>query len=376
MERLDHYDEEDEHAEAKKLWVNTVRAQTLDRFYNQKLSRNQWEASPCWAPHRRGRREIHSRYECFDDMDEKPEKELKKVLTDKVLQRDRDAIRHISKRVQNEETWKMAWKHMEQERRQDIRHDFKQRQHYNNLLMHLSGQPYRNQEESTSTTRFNNCSQRTDELAAPREVAHFKDVTSLTDFRGLIHADNHHALEALMPGYGHEMSMEFRQRATSSSKASFPPPPAAATPRRHSLPSRELSHEEVSLTTERIPVSKQRLSNVGTRRHDNTLKKHSKAQYASTAAPPPPDQKRQLLNEDFSPKTTLRDPGRVTGDFERTDHANLNHGPYGSESPKRKGMELLPPASRSYVYPVLVATSPKAKGAQANIRLYRGRKCY
>lgn len=260
----------------------------------------------------------------------------------------------------------MAWKHMEQERRQDIRHDFKQRQHYNNLLMHLSGQPYRNQEESTSTTRFNNCSQRTDELAAPREVAHFKDVTSLTDFRGLIHADNHHALEALMPGYGHEMSMEFRQRATSSSKASFPPPPAAATPRRHSLPSRELSHEEVSLTTERIPVSKQRLSNVGTRRHDNTLKKHSKAQYASTAAPPPPDQKRQLLNEDFSPKTTLRDPGRVTGDFERTDHANLNHGPYGSESPKRKGMELLPPASRSYVYPVLVATSPKAKGAQAS----------
>jgi hypothetical protein len=255
---------------------------------------------------------------------------------------------------------------MEQERRQDIRHDFRQRQHYNNLLMHLSGQPFKNQEESTSSTRFNNCSQRTDELAVPREVAQFKDVTTLNDFRGLVHADNSHAIEALMPGYGHELSVEFKQRATASSKASFPAPPAAMTPRRLSLPSREGSHEEVSLTTERIPVSKQRLSNVGTRRHDSTLKKHSKAQFLSTAAPPPPDQKRQLLNEDFSPKTTLRDPGRCTGDFERTDHANLSHGPYGSESPKRKGMELLPPATRSMVYPVLAATSPNAKGAQAS----------
>merc|ERR1712187_795619 len=109
MERMDHYDEETEEWEAKKVWINTTRAEILDRFYNQKLSRDQKEAAPYWAPHKRAGREVHDSHEhFFADFDAKPQKELKKVLTKTVLQRDRDAIRTITKRIQNEETWKQA----------------------------------------------------------------------------------------------------------------------------------------------------------------------------------------------------------------------------------------------------------------------------
>lgn len=257
---------------------------------------------------------------------------------------------------------------MEQERRQDIRHDFKQRQSYNDLLMQLSGQPVRMRDESQDI-RHNNCSERSLQLSVAREPPPISDVTSQTDFRGLFHADNEHALEALFPGNGHELSVEFRQRATASTKAGWPAPSKAQTPRgKCKKGSREKAlQKEASLTTERVPIARARLDSVGTRIDDDTLKNYSKAQFLSTAAPPPPAQKSQLLHEDFSPHSTLHDPHRVTGTFQRTDQSTLNHGPFHPSSPGgRKAMEHLPPAQRSYTYPVLVPTSPSAKGAQAS----------
>lgn len=215
--------------------------------------------------------------------------------------------------------------------------------------------------------RHNNCSQRTDSLAVSLPDHPITDVTSQTDFRGLFHADNEHALEALYPGAGHELSVEFRQRATASVKPGFPAPPAAQTPRKHGKKgSRERAlTEDVSLTTESVPISRTRLDSVATRTHDDTLKKYSKAQFLSTEAPPPPPQRSQLLREDFSPKATLSDPGRVTGSFQRTEQGHLPHRTSASPKAKNKGMESLPPAQRSYTYPVLVTTTPTAKGAQA-----------
>lgn len=365
MERMDHYDEEADEHEAKKTFVNTTRAQTLDRFYNKKLNRDQLEASQSWAPHRRARREVSDCHEhFFGDLDSKPEKELKKVLTKMVLQRDRDAIRAISTRVQNEETWKVAWKHMEQERRQDIRHDFRHRQSYNDLLMQLSGQPVRQRDWESQDLRLNNCSQRTESLSVARDVPVPTDVTSLTDYRGLFHCDNAHALEALFPGSGHELSVEFRQGATASVKPGYPAPPKATTPRKTGYGSRDKAMQQSStLTQERVPISKDRLDCVAARTNCEVLKSYSKAQFLPTSAPPPPNQRQQLLREDFSPQSTLNDPFRVTGSFQRTEQGSLSHGPFQKKT-RPATMESLPPAQRSYTYPMLAPTSPTAKGAQ------------
>jgi hypothetical protein len=368
MERLDHFDEEDDQWQAKKCYVNTVRAQTLDRFYNKKLNQKHLATSQSWAPHRRAGREVNDCHDhFFGDLDSKPEKQLKKVLTPMVLQRDRDAVRAITSRIQNEETWKLAWKHMEQERRLDIRHDFRQRQSYNDLLMHLSGQPVRQRDPADSQEpRFNSCSQRTEALCMSRETPEIQDVTSQTDFRGLFHADNEHALEALFPGSGHEMSVEFRQRATDSTKAGWPAPEAASTPRLKSKNREKMMQKDCSLSTASVPVSRPRLDSVATRHHDETLKDYSKAQFLSTVAPPPPMQKKQLLREDFSPKTMLQDPARVTGTFQRIDQGTMPHAPYHPSSPKnvRKAVEGLPPGQRAFTYPVLAAT-PSNQRSQA-----------
>jgi hypothetical protein len=263
---------------------------------------------------------------------------------------------------------------MEQERRQDIRHQHRQRQSYNDLLMQLSGQPVREREwesQANQDLRLNNCSQNTDSLSVPRDCPAIKDVTSQTDFRGLYHADNEHALEALFPGRGHELSIEFRQRATASSQAGWPAPPAAQTPRNKGSRgnSEKNLQKEACLTREKIPVSKTRLDMTAARHDDETLKAYSKEQFLSRTAPPPPDQKVQLLHEDFSPKTTLNDPGRVTGNFQRTQQFTLDHGPWKpGSSPKHKtgkGMENLPPPKKPLTYPVLALSSPTAKGAQA-----------
>jgi len=194
------------------------------------------------------------------------------------------------------------------------------------------------------------------------------DVTSQSDFRGLFHADNEHALEALYPGNGHQLSVEFRQSATDSTKAGWPAPPAASTPRLLGKKGgREKALREKSITKEMVPISKTRLDGVATRIHDECLKDHSKAQFLSHVAPPPPDQRKQLLKDDFSPKTMMQDPGRVTGLFQRTEHGSLSH-LQGEGSPKQKNMESLPPAQRSFTYPVMAPTSPNARGAQAGMK--------
>lgn len=200
----------------------------------------------------------------------------------------------------------------------------------------------------------NNCSSRVEELAAHRPAAKAADVTKLVDFRGLVHADQAHALEALMPGHGHELSSTFCARLTESAVAGWPPPPEARTPRKSRGPSmEEVLQSEASLATgPPVPVSTHRIQAVAGRSHDEALKQHSKAQFLSTTAPPPPDQNKTILREDFSPNATLQDPGRKTGNLIRTDHS--------STLLQSKSSMHLPPPTRSYVYPVLAPASPKA----------------
>eukprot|EP00928_Gymnodinium_smaydae_P078646 TRINITY_DN62753_c0_g1_i1.p1 TRINITY_DN62753_c0_g1~~TRINITY_DN62753_c0_g1_i1.p1 ORF type:complete len:618 (+),score=130.08 TRINITY_DN62753_c0_g1_i1:330-2183(+) len=370
MERLDRFDNQTLEQEAKKTFVNTMRVQTLDRFYNRKLVRNQLESSTSWAPHLRGRREVHSMHEQFDsDFASRPQKELKKVMTDSVLQKDRDGIRRIADRIQNEETWKMVWKQMEQERRADIRADLQMRQTHTDMLMQLSGQPLRASESTHSLP--NNCSERTESLARPKLEKFPKDVTRHTDFRGLVHADEQHALEALFPGYGHELSVEFRENTTRSCAPGWPKPhPRADTPVRNTKKTREQIARGESVAKHAIPASEPRLENLGARGHnDQVLKEHSKVQFLTNAAPPPPNQQDILLTEDWSPSTSLRDPGRVTGEFSRTKQfsATAPTQPAKSTTVGGQAMGHAPPPTKPFVYPMLASSSPRAKPQGFNI---------
>jgi len=356
MERLDRFDQEQENLEAKKTFVNTTRVQTLDRFYNRKLERSQLESAASWAPHRHAHRQVHSIHETFEGgLDEKPEKQLKKVLTAKVLERDREAVRTIADRIQKEETWKMVWSQMEQERREDIRADLQARQAHTDRLMLMSGQPVRpghlnHQSRSSSSVRG-------EELAKAKRQPKLKDVTCMEDFKGLIHtAHNEHVLEALFPGSGLGMSVEFRSQATQSSEPGWPPGPRAETPRRRRRrpakgppPQEENEH---SLFKPSIPVPRQRLERIGSRSDPDLLSKHAKVQFLPTTAPPALDQKKTLLNEDWTPSTTLNDASRVTGSFARTDHGIT------PTSPTSKAKEHMPVPRRSYVYPVIAESSP------------------
>lgn len=256
---------------------------------------------------------------------------------------------------------------MEQERRQDIRADLQMRQAHTDRLMAMSGQPI--VQDRSHPALPNNCSTRSLELSQPRQVQLPKDVTNLTDFRGLVHADNEHALEALYPGFGHDLSVGFRESATRSIEPGWPAPPAAETPRRpHKSKSRE-HHMKKGGTMMKgsIPASSHRLEKIATRTNEDILLKHSKAQFLQTRAPPPPNQRKSLLHEDFSPTSTLQDPLRVTGDyFSRTDQSL--HPAFSEGGFARKAQESLPPPVRSMVYPVVVASqpsSPKARSSQA-----------
>merc|ERR1719282_473498 len=139
-------------------------------------------------------------------------------MTPFVLEKDQEAGHMIAQKIQNEETFKMAWKHWEEERREHIRLDFRHRQHYNDVLMHAAGQPVRSRQTQVS---LNNCSTRTEQLSAHKEAAQHGDVTKHSDFRGLFHADNEHALEALLPGSGHEQSIEWREQTSANAKGSW-----------------------------------------------------------------------------------------------------------------------------------------------------------
>mmetsp|Transcript_72875 Transcript_72875/g.236785 ORF Transcript_72875/g.236785 Transcript_72875/m.236785 type:complete len:575 (-) Transcript_72875:201-1925(-) len=363
MERLDQFDGDREEWEAKKCFVNTTRVQTLDRFYNRKHERSQQETSSSWAPHIRAKREVHSSHETFDStFGEKPSKELKKVFTETVLKGDREAIRNIASRMQNEETWKQVYKQMEQERRSDLRADLQQRQAHTDRLMLLSGQPLCPHHATRSTEVID--SERTHELAGHRELHKPIDVTVLSDFRGLIHADNPHAMEALFPGSGYEHSMEFRARATASCEPGWPAPARAETPPiGKKAQSRELQvRKEVSLSHLSVPASAYRLEAIGGRSHDEALVNHSMSQFLPTVAAPPPDQSASLLNEDWSPSATMRDRARVTGSFARTSTSSVAGSPSN---------ESRPPPRRSMVYPMVAPTSPSAALRVANNGLSR-----
>lgn len=359
MERLDKYDEEQERWEAKKTFVNTSRVQSLDRLFSRKLERMNQETATSWAPHRHSHSQVHGYHETFDgSMDEKPEKQLKKVYTPTVLERDREAVRSIAGRIQKEETWKAVWSQMEQERRADLRADLRARQAYTDRLMAVSGQPVPPAREHQS---LNSCTERSEELARHKKPMRPDDVTAITDFAGLVHAAaNAPVLEALFPGAGTSMSEEFRAEATLMTEPGWPPPPKAATPRRRRrLQARqEAEVARQSLSKPGIPVPAERFQhNMGSRSSPELLAKHSKVQFERTSAPPPPDQKDTLLQEDWSPASTLqRHGGRASAsDFSRT---SPSVAPGGSKDDRAK--ESLPAPTRSFVYPVLVETSPRA----------------
>eukprot|EP00747_Dinoflagellata_sp_TGD_P165799 gnl/TRDRNA2_/TRDRNA2_187664_c0_seq1.p1 gnl/TRDRNA2_/TRDRNA2_187664_c0~~gnl/TRDRNA2_/TRDRNA2_187664_c0_seq1.p1 ORF type:complete len:626 (-),score=103.22 gnl/TRDRNA2_/TRDRNA2_187664_c0_seq1:98-1975(-) len=409
MAALDTYDSENDQWNAKKLWVNTSRIQTLDRFYNQKLRRTQLESASSWAPDRHARcEEVEARYQDFStDLKAMPLKALKQVMTDSVLKKDREAVRQICNRMQCEETWKMAWRHMEQERRFDILADFQQRQLQTDILMQMSGQPVR--EKDTTHYIPHNCSQREEELARPKKADFMKDVTDTTDFRGLLHADHGQALEGLMPGYGYELYSEFKARATESAKGGWPPPGRAQTPTREelgradllkgkggsrSLPS--LAQDSLSMSSSMsprtleflenqsgspiskasIPTSALRLGASAGRLNDQVLMKHAMIQVHDTSAPPAPGQKDTVLQENWKPITTTQDPARVTGTFARTDHGFVPTLSKVKGGTRKNGEETadeyriihrhpnqsdIPVPTRPYYFPMLAKTSPKAK---------------
>ena len=90
MERMDRVEAYHAVWEAKKAFVNTVRMQTLDRFYNRKIENEQKEMASTWAPHRRARGEYHKYHETMaSNLDSMPMKE--RVL----------GWLHIQKRIQS-----------------------------------------------------------------------------------------------------------------------------------------------------------------------------------------------------------------------------------------------------------------------------------
>ncbi|CAK0804379.1 unnamed protein product [Prorocentrum cordatum] len=354
MERLDRFEAETTEWEAKRTFVNTSRAETLDRFYNQKLNRTQRETAGSWAPQRRARREVHSLFETFDArLDEQPVKELKKVLTSTVLKRDREAMRMIAARMQNEETWKKVFTDIEQERRHDIRADLQLRQAHTDRLMLLSGAPVaeRSSEDVLQPAADNSCLG--DRLSRTAIKAERPDVSLRSDFRGLIHADNEHALEMTNPvpwlraraqcGVPREDQQDHRAGLAAAAAG------GDARPRRDAggaRARRALRGGRHGLDPHVAHEARERgLPN------DEMLAAHAKAQFRPTVAPPPLDQSKTLLGEDWSASTVLRGGGsRVTGSFSRTSHVNASR----SEGD-------LPPPRRRMVYPVLAPTSPHSR---------------
>ncbi|CAK0880706.1 unnamed protein product, partial [Prorocentrum cordatum] len=149
-----------------------------------------------------------------------PRRSLKKVMTDHVLKSDREAIRMICKRIQQEEDAKMAQQRLVQERSTEIRQGFELRTQYNDVLMQMSGQqPTREPRRGHASAR------RVQELAQPRPAPPVSNVTKdLSDFRGLLHVDHQFALEARFPGMGHDLAAEAMREATQSARATVKQP--------------------------------------------------------------------------------------------------------------------------------------------------------
>merc|ERR1712136_190446 len=110
--------------------------------------------------------------------------ELKKVLTPQVLHADREAVRMITRHVQQEETWKEAWRNFELDRRDGLLTDLEHRQADNAMLQEMSGQLPRPRKDPRRHLP-NSCTKRVGHLALPKQPRHHGNVTQLSDYRGL-----------------------------------------------------------------------------------------------------------------------------------------------------------------------------------------------
>jgi hypothetical protein len=353
MEKMDSMDAQRSDWEAKKAFVNTTRVQTLDRFYNRKLVREQYENSSSWAPNHRDRGEVHEHHKAFDgDINSIPIKFLKQVLTKSVLDKDREAIRAITKRIQTEETWKVAWKMMEAHRREDIQQDLEQRRMFNDVLTQMAGQPPRCKDSEHKLP--NDCTQRHEELAQPKPKFMSGDVTNLADYRGLVHADCQLALETLFPGSGYQDSHEFKERARAASMPGYPPPRVETPESKPASPRKQDGSKgapRVSMSS--VPASKPRVGTICARTHDEVLALYAKEQYLPCQAPPAPDQRDTLMKEDWTKTTTQADPNRMTGTFQRK-----NPNDWAGTA---KSQEHLPPPLRQMNYPMLAPMAEKTR---------------
>jgi hypothetical protein len=201
----------------------------------------------------------------------------------------------------------------------------------------------------------NNCSERVEELAKPKQATRVDDVTQLTDFRGLVHCDNQSALEARFPGKGHELSKVFRADTTESAKPGWPPPPRPKTPQGLGKQVKAEDQKKVDLKRGSVPASSQKLGVALSRASDAHLIAFARAQVEDNEAPPPPEQRKSIAYEKL-----VNDP------LFMSEHASMdsfsNTSPTASISPvKTKQRDDRPPPIRSYVYPVIVPVSAKKK---------------
>jgi hypothetical protein len=202
MERLDREDQRRAEWEAKRTFGNASRVETLDRLAKRCEVNDEKAVATSWAPPRRARREVHDSLDRLGaELDAMSLKELKKVLTPHVLKTDREAVRRISGHLQQEESWKEAWRSFELERRDDLLTDLEHRQAYNAMVQEMSGQLPRPRRDP-SRHLPNDCTSRVEQLALPKQARRRRDVTQLSDCRGLIHVDHDGALEARHRGAG------------------------------------------------------------------------------------------------------------------------------------------------------------------------------
>lgn len=352
MEQDDREDKQVADQEAKKAYVNNTRVKTLDRFYQKRIENEQKEKAGSWAPHRRARREVHDLFSsCAAELDSMPARELKMMMTDQVLKSDREGIRQICKRIQQEEDSKMARRRMEKERREELRQGFELRAQYNDMLMQMSGQqPTREPRTAPVSAR------QLEELAQPRQSRPLPNITQLSDFRGMLHVDHQFALESLFPGAGHDLAEEAMRDATRSARAtasqqrqkkqppSPPRTPPATTTRRATI------MEEGSLVQMgSVPVTQDKLSKVALRDDPREQARRASVQFQATAAPPAPPSVPQETS-------FFSDPAQM--DHVMTSRSSPKAG--SSTSRRRSSQIDIPPPLHPVVYPVAVGAADEA----------------
>merc|ERR550514_1688554 len=99
---------------------------------------------------------------------------------------------------------------MEQERRNDLLEDLRRRSVYNDMLARMAGQPVRGDMAAEEGQKKEYCSERMKELAEPKGLYAPEDITKVSSYRGLVHADYQLALETLHPGGGMQNAMQLR----------------------------------------------------------------------------------------------------------------------------------------------------------------------